>query len=527
MREWLVKYGWLFAWLVLVATAYLVRGLLPIDETRYLSVAWEMWLRDDFLVPYANGEPYSHKPPLLFWLFHAGWLIFGVNEWWPRLVPPLFALAGLYLSQLMARRLWPERPQVALLAPWILCSSLLWALYSTATLFDMLLMSMVMLALLGLLRASAGYSLSGWLLVGIAAGLGILIKGPVVLLHIAFPMLLAPWWSETARQRPLYWYGSMLAAATLATLIALAWVLPAAFAGGTAYEHAILWHQTADRMVSSFAHRRPLWWYLPLLPLLLFPWFIWPPLWRALAALRQEEERSVRFLLSCLLPTFIAFSLLSGKQLHYLLPIFPAFALLAARALDSGQQGVRRLDQLLPALFMAGTGLALLLLPLLPVVKRLPGWEWAQAISPFWGAAILLLAANLYMRTWQRHAVITLALSGITVAVLVMGGILPALRSAYDVAPAARFLSQLEEQGALIANLDTYHDQFQFLGRLKKPLAEINNNQLAAWCRSHPDGYVVMYKRQAPAKTGSQPAYMQQYRDQWLTIWPVRHMPER
>jgi len=25
------------------------------------------------------------------------------------------------------------------------------------------------------------------------------------------------------------------------------------------------------------------WWYVPLLPLLLFPWFVWPGLWKALA----------------------------------------------------------------------------------------------------------------------------------------------------------------------------------------------------------------------------------------------------
>jgi hypothetical protein len=51
-----------------------LRPLWPVDETRYASVAWEMWLRGDFLVPYINGEPYSHKPPLLFWLIHAGWI---------------------------------------------------------------------------------------------------------------------------------------------------------------------------------------------------------------------------------------------------------------------------------------------------------------------------------------------------------------------------------------------------------------------------------------------------------------------
>jgi hypothetical protein len=45
--------------------------VLPIDETRYLAVAWEMRLHGDFLVPHLNGAPYSDKPPLLFWLINA------------------------------------------------------------------------------------------------------------------------------------------------------------------------------------------------------------------------------------------------------------------------------------------------------------------------------------------------------------------------------------------------------------------------------------------------------------------------
>ena len=93
----------------LTAVALLTRPLMPIDETRYVSAAWEMWLRGDFLVPFKNGEPYSHKPPFMFWMFHAGWALFGVNDWWPRLVLPLFSAGALLLTYSLARRLWPRR----------------------------------------------------------------------------------------------------------------------------------------------------------------------------------------------------------------------------------------------------------------------------------------------------------------------------------------------------------------------------------------------------------------------------------
>ena len=71
------------------------RPIIIIDETRYVSVAWEMWDKGSFLVPLINGEPYHHKPPLLFWLFHLDWLIFGVNDFSIRLIPMLFGLGTL------------------------------------------------------------------------------------------------------------------------------------------------------------------------------------------------------------------------------------------------------------------------------------------------------------------------------------------------------------------------------------------------------------------------------------------------
>jgi 4-amino-4-deoxy-L-arabinose transferase-like glycosyltransferase len=117
---------------VLAAVAIPLRPLTPIDETRYISVAWEMWLRGDYLVMVKNGEPYSHKPPLLFWIYNLGWAITGVNEWWPRLVSPLFSLGSLALTLSIGRRLWPENPDVSRQAVWILAASLLWMLFSAA-----------------------------------------------------------------------------------------------------------------------------------------------------------------------------------------------------------------------------------------------------------------------------------------------------------------------------------------------------------------------------------------------------------
>jgi 4-amino-4-deoxy-L-arabinose transferase-like glycosyltransferase len=259
---------------LLTVVAVASRPLTPIDETRYVSVAWEMWLRGDPWVPFKNGVPYSDKPPLLLWLYQAGWAVFGVNDWWPRLVSPISSLTCLGLTAMLAQRLRPELPEVSITAPWILASSLLWILFSTSAMFDVLLTVWVLLGVSGIWLASQGKTVRGFALLGLAVGIGVLAKGPVILLHVLPLAVLAPWWSPGLNWKR--WYGGIALAVLMGAAIALAWAIPAGFKGGEEFRHAIFWGQTANRMVDSFAHRRPFWWYLPLLPLLLYPWLVWP-----------------------------------------------------------------------------------------------------------------------------------------------------------------------------------------------------------------------------------------------------------
>jgi 4-amino-4-deoxy-L-arabinose transferase-like glycosyltransferase len=192
LRWWLF---WLAGWLLLVVTSQSLLPLMPIDETRYVAVAWDMWLRHDFLVPHLNGETYAHKPPLLFWLINLGWWFFGVNEWWPRLVPGLFVLANLWLTQRVAGLLWPQRANVAFWAPTILLGSLYWSLFTTRLMFDMMMVLFTLLALLGVLLARRS-RYWGWVLFALGIGLGLLTKGPVILLYTLPPALAAPLWID-------------------------------------------------------------------------------------------------------------------------------------------------------------------------------------------------------------------------------------------------------------------------------------------------------------------------------------------
>ena len=132
-----------------------LRPLLPIDETRYLTVAWEMFLRHDWLAPLTmNGEPYHHKPPLLFWLINSVWLITGSSRWSATIPPILAGIISTYLTIQLAARLFRNNLEISQRVPFIMIGSLLFLFYSSMIMFDVTLTVFVLAALHGLLSFS-------------------------------------------------------------------------------------------------------------------------------------------------------------------------------------------------------------------------------------------------------------------------------------------------------------------------------------------------------------------------------------
>jgi 4-amino-4-deoxy-L-arabinose transferase-like glycosyltransferase len=509
---------WLGAGL-LVAVTLASRYLVPVDETRYAAVAWEMWQRGDLLVPYLNGEPYSHKPPLLFWLLQAGWALAGVNDWWPRVEPGLVSVATLYLVATVGRQLWPQQPRVGAAAATMVLGLALWAFFTPVLMFDLLLATTVLVALLGVLRAAAG-SPAGWVLAGVGLGLGVLTKGPVALLHVLPAALLAPWWALPAPRRWGRWYAGVAGMVVLAAAVALAWAVPAALRGGDQYAQAIFWGQTAGRVVESFAHQRAWWWYLQWLPVVLFPWVLWWPLWRAAARQRALiiNDRGVRFCLAWALPVMLAFMAVSGKQLHYLLPLLPAAALAGVRLLQLDETPAGGLAQAPLTLVYVVLGALLIVLPGLQAARGWPAWV-ADIPMPA-GIALMAVGVGLLappgpIAAVRRLRIVTLGQLA-AVAVLVIAVMGPA-SPYYDTRPTAGLLAQAQADGRPVAHVGKYHGQFHFPGRLTRPLVEIGRAQVLEWARANPRGLIVAYDD--GGKDIVPPRFSQHYRGSRLVVY--------
>ncbi|MCR4377146.1 MAG: glycosyltransferase family 39 protein [Rhodospirillales bacterium] len=553
--------AWLIAliWCGLVASALFLRPLLPIDETRYITVAWEMWTNQNFLVPHLNGELYSHKPPLLFWLMKLGWLVFGVSETWARLVAPLFALASLWLTAKLAHELWPQEPASiltnrAVLAPLMMVCGLYWTVFSTMIMFDMMLTAATILAVLGYVKAWKGFVAgkgfwTGLLIAALGLGLGGMAKGPAILVHTLPLALAAPLWGPAltnGRGETTWgnWYADVFASVILGTALVLCWAIPAAIEGGAEYRDAIFIKQSTERMVESFAHRRPFYWFVWVLPLMLLPWTVWPRLWRGIGARQAWREGrglrpllgdgAMRVLLVWFGASFVIFSAISGKQPHYLLPVFPALALFAAVMLTQREPSSASpapalqndFGHRLPIILLGAIALILLIAGLAkeniePLLKS-PLPDWVGAAQSLWLAPAVLLAGVAAMRKAQgpKAEARLIAVTVVGLMVFLHLAAAPAFSLAYDLEHPAQQIKTFQDAGRPVAYVGKYHGEFQFLGRLEQPIAVLDTmDDGHVWAAAHPQGVIVATLRESDIPANSKPLSIRPYRGRVLVMW--------
>lgn len=306
------------------------------DEGRYAQIPREMLQRGDWLVPYLQGEPYLDKPPLFYWLVMGSYALFGFHDWAARLVPALAVHASILATFLLGRRSLGER------AAWwgalILCLTPGLLSVGRILLLDGLLTLWVLLAVMCAFEAvrSDRFHWGWWLTAALACGLGILTKGPVVLV-----LLVAPLWLQrrlSGQGQEVSWRASV-AFALVAFALALPWYLAVCLRLPDFARH-FFWEHNVVRFLMPFDHLRPVWYYLPLLAAGLLPAsLLLPGLVRFLLCGRAAEasKRSLElgfFILAggwCVL----FFSLSGCKLPTYILPAFPFLALVLGGYLAS------------------------------------------------------------------------------------------------------------------------------------------------------------------------------------------------
>jgi len=399
---------------LLVVSAFITpfhRELYVGDETKYAQVVREMRGGAVFL-PTLHGTPFTHKPPLHFWIVNLLTYPLGAYSLWAYVLPSLLAFA------LLLRMLWRfGGPAVGPMAAFLCGTSLMiWGSAQTARMdvsFTALLVGAAWM-LRRFLDAGDGRAL---ILSGILTGMATLVKGPM-----APVIMIALFLFERIRRRTVP-RGPYLLAAALMVVLPLLWFVPAMVLGGDSYTREVLVKQTAGRAVGAWVHKAAPWYYLTHAPADLFPWF--PLLAVALIAVLKRRIESAKFEVNWILAVLIPYSLLSSKLDVYMMTLIPPASLVIARFVTDATTDRWRRWGWRANVFVLGLllGIAAAALTILPARLKPQDRELAE-LPAVRGLFIVLGAAALLALV---HAITRRDLRGSTLAV----GVVPMIAFSY------------------------------------------------------------------------------------------------
>ncbi|WP_156292159.1 lipid IV(A) 4-amino-4-deoxy-L-arabinosyltransferase [Serratia oryzae] len=398
-------------WAIVVAIFFVLVYLIPLngrllwqpDETRYAEISREMLAKGDWVVPNLLGLRYFEKPVAGYWFNNVSQWLFGDNNFAVRFASVFSTGLAALLVFALAWLMWKNAHR-AYLAVLIFLSMFLVFSVGTYSVLDPMISLWLTAAMvsyyLTLKATSVRGKLTGYVLLGLACGMGFMTKG---FLALAVPVIaVIPIVIQQRKIKELLIYGPV--AVVVAVLLSLPWALAVAQREPD-YWNYFFWIEHIQRFAEENAqHKAPIWYYLPILIAAVFPWLGLLP-GSLLKGWRERAQRpELFFLLSWVLMPLIFFSLAKGKLATYILPCMAPLALLmAAYAEDCVAQlrtRVFKTNAVLNGLFgLVGiAALLLMVLGLLPNAQLFTPDEWPKIVFGFVAFAGWLMFAVISAR---------------------------------------------------------------------------------------------------------------------------------
>ena len=298
--------------------------LLSLNEGRRALAIQEMVSSGNWLLPHLNGELYLTKPPLLYWLSSSLGFIWGVNEWTLRLPSALAAIAVLIMVYRYA--LQQSGKWAALFAVQLLIANLGFAMLGRRAEIEMLLTALCVGSLLSALQYIQSQSSKNWIILSyFLLALALMTKGPLVILLVTLPLLIAAIYSKNPHIKAVLLSGRGW---LIFLVVGLTWYVIVSWQLGFDIWATIAKQDMLDKMQSESA--KPILSYLAWIAvdfMLLIGLFLVGV--KEFFKQQFQQSRQLVLLAATILPLII-FSLFSNKHAKYLLPIYPLIAILLA-----------------------------------------------------------------------------------------------------------------------------------------------------------------------------------------------------
>ncbi|MCC7085122.1 MAG: glycosyltransferase family 39 protein [Pirellulales bacterium] len=358
------------------------------DEAYFARTAVEMHQRGEWVVPYFNGEPFAHKPPLMFWMMRVGFLMFGETEFAARFWSGVFGVATALITYHLGRRLFDA--DVGLWAAMAMGTTIMFDVVGRAATPDSFLVFFCTLALYLFARwenwqpsaphvrrefeiegrlshavfarcAKSTITWSQWIAIYAAMGLAVLTKGPIGILPamvIGLYLLMRDpvgqlppdvTWADhvvlflrrfvPSRVLGTMWHMRPMTALLTVLVVAGPWYALVDVRTGGHFLREFFGVHNLGRFFSAMDnHNGPIWYYIPRILIGFFPWSIFgiPTAINLVRGYREVDRAGTPFspparFVACWIIVIVGFfSLASTKLPSYVLPAYPALALATA-----------------------------------------------------------------------------------------------------------------------------------------------------------------------------------------------------
>jgi 4-amino-4-deoxy-L-arabinose transferase-like glycosyltransferase len=314
-------------------------------EPRYAEIVRVMFAKGEWVVPTVNGDLYTDKPILYFWLALICSKLFGtVNEWTVRLPAALGAAGVVFTTYALGREFFS--PRIGLTAAFVLATSARviwegrWAHVDTLFTFFFAL-SMYFAARAVLRRGTLTELFLSYVLMALAT----LTKG---LIGVVLPALILLTFAAVRRDWRLLPEARLPWGVLIFLAIAAPWFALVNIATSGKWLTDFIYLHHIQRYIAGAGHRQPFYYYFTTLPIDLLPWTIFaiPALFVYKPHRKVFGDPLWLFLTLWFVVVFVFFTLSDTKRDLYLLPLFPPVALLIGKYIDDLASGSLVQDRL-------------------------------------------------------------------------------------------------------------------------------------------------------------------------------------